>query len=64
MKWNPIKTKLSGAALKFHDQSIKYAFQEIDKGHDDILNKILWFSVKGKKKYPAKLADEENEIDQ
>jgi hypothetical protein len=53
---NPIRTKLSGAALKFHDQSIKYAFQEIDRGHDDILNKILWFSVKGKKKYPAKLA--------
>jgi hypothetical protein len=53
---NPIRAKLSGAALKFHDQSIKYAFQEIDKGQDDILNKILWFSVKGKKKYPAALA--------
>ena len=53
---NPIRAKLSGAALKFHDQSIKYAFQEIDRGHDDILNKILWFSVRGKKKYPAALA--------
>jgi len=38
---NPIRTKLSGAALKFHDQSIVYTFQQIDKGDDDLLNKIL-----------------------
>jgi hypothetical protein len=60
---NPIRTKLSGSTLKFHDQSIVYTFQQIDKGDDDLLNKILWFSVKGKKKYPAKLAGEENEKD-
>jgi YVTN family beta-propeller protein len=60
---NPSREKLSGIELKYHDQSIQYGFQEIDKGHDDLLNKILWFSVKGKSKYPAKLAGEENEVD-
>ncbi len=58
---NPSRNKLSGTALKHHDQSIQYAFQEIDRGHDDLLNKILWFSAKGNKKYPAKLAGKEEE---
>ncbi len=60
---NPVRTKLSGSALKFHDQSIRFAFQEIDKGHDDLLNRILWFSVKGKQKYPAELAGSEEDED-
>jgi YVTN family beta-propeller protein len=58
---NPIRSKLSGASLKFHDQSIKYGFHQIDKGHDDVLNRILWFTVKGNKKYPAKLAGEDDD---
>ena len=58
---NPSREKLSGAALKYHDQSIKYAFQEIDKGNDDILNRIIWFSEKGNKKYPTKLAGDDEE---
>ncbi|MES2798002.1 MAG: alkaline phosphatase family protein [Bacteroidota bacterium] len=53
---NPERKNLQGAALKYHDQSIKYGFHEIDKGNDDILNRILWFSAMGNKKYPAKLA--------
>jgi YVTN family beta-propeller protein len=60
---NPVRSKLSGSALKFHDQSIRFAFQEIDKGHDDLLNRILWFSVKGKQKYPAELAGTDEEED-
>jgi YVTN family beta-propeller protein len=58
---NPSREKLSGAALKYHDQSIQYAFQEIDKGNDDILNRIIWFSEKGNKKYPAKLAGDDDD---
>ncbi|MCP9770598.1 phosphoesterase [Lacihabitans sp. LS3-19] len=58
---NPVRSKLSGAALKFHDQTIKYGFHQIDKGHDDVLNRILWFSVKGNKKYPAKLAGDDDD---
>jgi hypothetical protein len=36
-----------GAALKFTNQSIKYAFNKIDRGNDNMLNRILWFSGKG-----------------
>ena len=45
-----------GASLKFTNQSIKYAFDKIDRGNDNILNRILWFSMKPTKPYPSKLA--------
>ena len=45
-----------GASLKFTNQSIKYAFDKIDRGNDNILNRILWFSAKPTKPYPSKLA--------
>jgi len=63
---NPAPEKLRGDALRYTNQSIKYAFEQIDRGHDDLLNRILWFSIKGKKHYPAKLAgdvEEEEEDD-
>lgn len=55
--------KQKGASLKFTNQSIKYAFDLIDRGHDDILNRILWFSAKGNKPYPVKMAGSDNEED-
>jgi YVTN family beta-propeller protein len=48
--------KQKGASLKFTNQSIKYAFNLIDRGNDEILNRILWFSAKGNKPYPVKMA--------
>ncbi len=45
-----------GASLKYTNQSIQYAFDKIDRGHDDILNRIIWYSVKGNKAYPTKMA--------
>lgn len=56
--------KLKGAALKFSNQSIQYGFNQIDQGHDDLLNRILWFSVKGNKMYPAKFAGIESDDDE
>ena len=61
---NPAPEKLRGDALRYTNQSIKYAFEQIDRGHDDLLNRILWFSVKGKKHYPAKLAGDAEEEDE
>jgi YVTN family beta-propeller protein len=55
--------KQKGAALKFTNQSIKYAFNLIDRGNDEILNRILWFSAKGNKPYPAKMAGSNEEDD-
>jgi len=53
---NPAQVGLRGAALRFSRLSQQYALHEIDRGHDDLLNRILWFSAKGKRRYPAKLA--------
>lgn len=55
--------KQKGASLKFTNQSIKYAFNLIDRGNDEILNRILWFSAKGNKPYPAKMAGSDEEDD-
>jgi YVTN family beta-propeller protein len=53
--------KQKGASLKFTNQSIKYAFNLIDRGNDEILNRILWFSAKGNKPYPTKMAGIEDD---
>ncbi len=55
---NPQRQNLQGAALKHSDQSVKYAVHLIDKGHDDILNRILWHSTKRDLPYPARFAGE------
>ena len=60
---NPSPTGLKGAALRFANQSITYNFDLIDRGHDDLLNRILWFTAKGKKRYPAELAGAEDDDD-
>ncbi|SFD45821.1 bifunctional YncE family protein/alkaline phosphatase family protein [Spirosoma endophyticum] len=56
-------TGLKGTSLRFANQSTKYGFHFIDRGHDDLLNRILWFSAKGKKRYPAELAGAEDDDD-
>ncbi|GAB2616096.1 hypothetical protein GCM10027035_10730 [Emticicia sediminis] len=53
-----------GAALKFTNQSIKFAFNRIDRGNDNMLNRILWYSAKGSKPYPAKMSGSEEEEDE
>jgi len=60
---NPSPTGLKGASLRFTNQSIRYGFHQIDRGHDDLLNRILWFTAKGKKRYPAWLAGSEEDED-
>ncbi len=52
-----------GSGLKYTKQSMQYAFHLIDRGHDDILNRILWYSVKGKTPYPAHFAGSADEDD-
>ena len=56
--------KLKGNSLKYTQQSIKYAFNFIDQGKDDVLNRIIWYSVKGNKPYPAKMAGSGDEDDE
>ncbi len=60
---NPSPTGMKGPALRFANQSIRHGFYLIDRGHDDLLNRILWFTAKGKKRYPAELAGAEDDDD-
>ncbi|MCX6214594.1 alkaline phosphatase family protein [Spirosoma sp.] len=60
---NALPAGQKGASLRFTNQSIRFGFHQIDRGHDDLLNRILWFTAKGKKKYPAHLAGAEDDDD-
>ena len=48
----PLK-KLSGIAKKMALQSQFEAFNEVDGGKDDTMNKIIWFYAKGNLPYPT-----------
>ena len=53
---NPGLTQLSGKALYYARASMRPEFRGIDKGNDDLLNRILWFDSKGNLPYPVKFA--------
>ncbi|WP_338356647.1 bifunctional YncE family protein/alkaline phosphatase family protein [Yeosuana marina] len=60
---NPDLSKLKGKALSYAKESMRPEYDHIDSGIDDVLNRIIWFSVKGKKKYPAALAGHDTDDD-
>ncbi len=51
-------SKLKGAALYYAKVSMLPAYNHIDGGNDDLLNRMLWFSAKGKRNYPGKKDDD------
>jgi len=51
---NPPVTGLNGRALHYAIKSMEPQFEHIDSGNDDLLNRILWFSVRGHLPYPSK----------
>ncbi len=53
---NPNLNELKGKGLSFAKKSLRPEYDHIDSGSDDVLNRILWFSSKGNKPYPTKLA--------
>jgi hypothetical protein len=61
---NKQPSALKGASLKFTEQSIKYAFNQIDQGHDAVLNRIIWFSTRGATPYPTKFEGKDEEDDE
>jgi hypothetical protein len=52
---NKSATSLSGKARKFSRLSSLPEFDHIDSGDDDVLNRIVWYSVNGNKKYPKQM---------
>jgi YVTN family beta-propeller protein len=49
---NPPLSALKGTALHFAEKSMEPQFDGIDSGNDDLFNRILWFAMKGKDRYP------------
>lgn len=60
---NGALTTLQGKALYYAQQSMRPEFSHIDSGDDDLLNRIVWFSVNAQKKYPAKFAGQDADDD-
>ncbi|MDR3695926.1 alkaline phosphatase family protein [Mucilaginibacter sp.] len=58
---NPKLAALNGKALYFARASLRPEFDHVDGGKDDLLNRILWFSAKGKQAYPVKLAGKDDD---
>jgi YVTN family beta-propeller protein len=53
---NPQLISLSGKALHYARKSMLPEFDGVDKGNDDLLNRILWYAAKGNVPYPSKYA--------
>jgi hypothetical protein len=51
---NPKISSLKGTALHYALKSMESQFDGIDSGDDDLFNRILWFAMKGKEKYPKR----------
>jgi hypothetical protein len=46
---------LSGKAKKYAELSASPLFAKIDSGNDDLLNRIIWYAIKGDIPYPKKM---------
>lgn len=58
---NPQLSFLKGKELYYAKQSLRPEFEHIDGGNDDLMNRILWYAAKGKKRYPQKLAGKDDD---
>lgn len=62
-KMNPGLSMLNGREKHFAELSLRPEFDFIDSGHDDVMNRILWFAAKGREKYPKKFAGKAEDDD-
>ncbi|HEY3371546.1 MAG TPA: bifunctional YncE family protein/alkaline phosphatase family protein [Prolixibacteraceae bacterium] len=58
---NPYLTALKGQALHFAEKSMEPQFDGIDSGNDDLFNRILWYAMKGKEKYPRRFSGKDDD---
>ena len=56
-------SKLTGAARHFGRLSQLPEFDHLDGGHDDVMNRIIWFATKGRQPYPTALAGKADDDD-
>ena len=57
---NKSLVSLKGEARYFAKKSMLPEFDGIDRGDDDLLNRILWFAAKGNLPYPVQYSGSEN----
>ena len=60
---NPELSALSGKALYYARRSMEPQFIHVDRGEDQLLNRIIWYALKGKESYPKKFADGDDDDD-
>jgi hypothetical protein len=53
---NPELHTLRGKALYYAKKSMDPQFEHVDRGEDQLLNRIIWFAMKGKERYPKELS--------
>ena len=58
---NPQLSALKGQELYYAKKSMEPQFDGIDSGDDDTFNRILWFAMKGKTKYPKKYSGKDED---
>jgi YVTN family beta-propeller protein len=60
---NPELSALSGKALYYAKKSMNPEFSHVDRGNDQLLNRIIWYAVRGKESYPKAFSDGEEDDD-
>jgi len=60
---NPELSTLNGRALYYAKKSMDPQFSHVDGGDDQLLNRIIWFAVRGKESYPKAFSDGEDDDD-
>jgi len=58
---NPQLSALKGAALRYAQKSMEPQFDGIDSGDDDLFNRILWYAMKEKSKYPKRYSGKDED---
>jgi hypothetical protein len=60
---NPPLSALKGATLRLAEKSMDPQFDGIDSGNDDLFNRILWYAMKEKARYPKRYSGKEEDGD-
>jgi hypothetical protein len=60
---NPELETLSGKALYYARKSMNPEFTHVDRGNDQLLNRIIWFATRGHERYPKAFSDGKEEDD-
>jgi len=58
---NPQLSALKGTVLKYAQKSMEPQFDGIDSGNDDLFNRILWYAMKEREKYPKRFSGKDED---